>query len=260
MSVPSLDTLTAALGTTPFNWLVPGSVLVASLVGSVHCVSMCGPLVLAVASNRKRQVAYQAGRMISYVALGTVAGAFGEGVLGKVRVPWLSELSLIFIALTLIIMGYRTLTGRGMHMRLPAPLERGLQKLWMRLRLARLAPWASAGLTGLLTVFLPCGHLYGFAAGAMATGRWWAGALYMFAFWIGTLPALGFGAAWLRSLLNSGLKSAPRWAGVLLIVAGLFGVVTFAARLNALNEAGSGATHESHGMHEDSHPKAFRCH
>jgi hypothetical protein len=214
-----------------FTWLVPLSVLVASLVGSLHCASMCGPLILNVASDRRRLMAYHSGRGAAYILAGSLAGGFGQGVLDASRFPWLSQLSLAFIATTLLYMGARTLLGRGFHLRMPGPVDRLSRRLWQALRLAELPPWATALLTGVLTIFLPCGHLYGFLVGAMATGHWWAGAIFMAAFWLGTLPALAFGASWIRKLLRPGLSQAPRVTGLILIAAGLFGVVTFASRL-----------------------------
>lgn len=232
-----------------FTWLAPLSVLVASLIGSLHCVSMCGPLILNFASDRRRLFAYHSGRGISYLTAGALAGAFGQGVLETARFPWLSQLSLAFIALTLLFMGFRTLTGQGFHVKLPRIMNNASQYLWTRLRLSRWPAWITALSAGALTVFLPCGHLYGFLVGAMATGSWWRGAAFMAAFWLGTLPALAFGfafgAKWLRSTIAPWLEKAPRLAGVVLILAGLFGVATFASRLNA----DGGHHHSGNGHH-----------
>jgi sulfite exporter TauE/SafE len=217
-----------------FSWLTAGSVLVASLIGSIHCLSMCGPLILNLASNKQRLIAYHIGRGITYISAGALSGAFGQSVLNTTRHPWVSELSLAFIALILIFMGARTLSGNRLHLRLPRPIEILSRTLWSKLRLASLPTGITAFLGGALTILLPCGHLYGFLIGAMATGHWWTGALFMTAFWTGTLPALAFGASWLRSILTPSLEKAPRLTGSLLIVAGLLGLATFAARLNAI--------------------------
>lgn len=213
-------------------WLVPFSVLVSSLIGSLHCVSMCGPLALSFAGERKRLWGYQLGRLISYTSVGAIAGNFGNEVLKQTRLPWLSELSLAFIALTLIYMGIRTLRGQGFHLRFPSPLSQLSHRLWAQLPKANLPAWATSGLAGALTVFLPCGHLYGFFVGAMATGSALSGAIFMIAFWLGTVPALGWGARWVRQLLAPGLQKIPRLAGVLLIAAGLLSVGAFAARIS----------------------------
>src|SRR5574341_330023 len=64
------------------------------LVSSLHCVQMCGPVVLSYGINlsrtsAKRQLlahlSYNAGRIITYSALGAVAGLTGQtmGLVGK---------------------------------------------------------------------------------------------------------------------------------------------------------------------------------
>lgn len=238
---------------TTFTWLVPLSVLGASLMGSVHCASMCGPLALNFASDRPRLIAYQLGRMSSYTALGALGGALGEAALGATRQPWLAELSLLTIAVTLIALGWRTMRGRGFHLRFPSVVENALGKAWRALALARWPKGISSLLAGSLSILLPCGHLYGFAAGAVATGTWWSGAIFMFAFWLGTVPALGVGARLLRRFLEPGAKKAPRLAGGLLVFAGLVAILTFALRVP------SHASALSDDRSEPSRP-SFRCH
>ena len=62
--------------------LTAGFVL--GLAGSVHCVFMCGPLVLASASPEGRRasmvalVAHHGGRLIVYQALGIAAAGLGQ--------------------------------------------------------------------------------------------------------------------------------------------------------------------------------------
>ena len=67
--------------------------------------------------------------------------------------------------------------------------------------------WA-AGTVGLLSVFLPCGWLYGFAVVTAATQTLWGGVWVMTVFWLGTLPALSFAPIALRRLL---LPLQQRW-------------------------------------------------
>lgn len=233
--VPSLESLSVIDGVM---WIVPISVLVASLIGSPHCVMMCGPLVMNFASNRRRMIGYQLGRMISYTGAGALAGALGQSILSASRLPWVTSLSLGLIAIFLIITGYRTLIQKPLHLPLPQFMTRPLFKIWSRLRSSRAMPAdLTAGLAGLLTLFLPCGHLYGFLVGAMATGGATKGAAFMMAFWLGTVPALGFGASWLRKWLQPGLSKRPQWAGALLILAGFFSLYTFASNLKSLDHA-----------------------
>jgi uncharacterized protein len=60
------------------------------LAASLHCVQMCGPIVISYSVFLKRDMmlahlSYNAGRVITYSALGALAGAAGSGIgmLGK---------------------------------------------------------------------------------------------------------------------------------------------------------------------------------
>ena len=55
------------------------AVLVASVAGSLHCVGMCGGLMLAVSAPKKRWF-YHVGRGVSYATIGLLAGFLGSGL------------------------------------------------------------------------------------------------------------------------------------------------------------------------------------
>ena len=57
-------------------------VLVASIVGSVHCIAMCGPLVglHGGAKTLRLSLVHSLGRLTTYVVLGAVAGLIGSAV------------------------------------------------------------------------------------------------------------------------------------------------------------------------------------
>lgn len=258
MSVPSLDVVTQ----THVAWAVPLSVLIASFAASPHCAVMCGPLALNFARQRSSLIAYQLGRLLGYTTMGALAGALGESVLHLGRfAPLLSSLSLGFIGLSLLIMGWRTWKGRPLHMRLPALLGRLLSGMWSGLRRSHLPKNMTASLAGALTVFLPCGHLYAFLVGSVATGSALGGAVFMAAFWLGTVPALALGTSWIAKILKPGFQQRPGLAATLLVVAGLFSLLAFATRLPHLD-----AHLDAHLGHETQRPgsstesQAVRCH
>jgi hypothetical protein len=88
-------------------------------------------------------------------------------------------------------------------------------------------PKRSAVMLGLLSVFLPCGWLYTYVLAAIASRSATAGALILFLFWLGGLPALSVLPKYLeKSLAISNLKK-QRIAGLLLITAGLYSLVSF---------------------------------
>lgn len=217
----------------PFHdslWVIPLSVFVGGIIGSPHCMSMCGPIVINFANHRSRLFCYQLGRMLAYTVAGALVGGFGQALLGEDRPQWLSSLSLLLLALLLVVNGYRAISGKSMHLPVPEFLNKLSMKLWRNLRLSRLPQTLTASAAGILTVFLPCGHLYGFLLGAVATGSALKGAVFMFAFWLGSAPLLSVSGSWLQKILKPRIEGGQRWAGVLLVIAGLFSILTFGAK------------------------------
>ncbi len=181
-----------------------GAVIAASLLGSLHCAAMCGGFAALCGGARGAndrgvmgQVAYNGGRLLSYVALGALAGALAgqfdavaEGLWGVQRLAtWILVAALVLMALRELGLGARRadLVGVDDPDRRPGPLTR------LRARVVGLLRRPGAGpalAVGLLSAVLPCGWLWGFVAVAGTTGDPVAGALVMGVFWVGTLPAL----------------------------------------------------------------------
>lgn len=222
------------------NWLIPSAVILAGFIGSPHCASMCGPLVVNFAKSIGALALYQLGRLLSYLVLGAMAGAFGQKVFAASFPSWITSISLASITALLFINGINLFRNRSMHLpiRLPPKVSRLLASPW------RLVPTGQAKLAaftaGLVTVFLPCGHLYSFVAGAVAAGSTWRGAGFMLAFWLGSAPLLSVGAGFLNRLRHRSTRSAQRFAGVVFLLAGAYSVYAFALKPNprlALHDA-----------------------
>jgi uncharacterized protein len=210
------------------------AVLIASLVGSLHCIAMCGPLAAlhhgGSAAQRWRGVMlHQLGRMIGYSVLGALAGAAGKVVdlagaaLAVQRAAMVAAIAALAIwSGALALAALRRFRGSAV-----APVAsvtpaataslfgRGLVQLRTR-RPARRA----LGL-GLLNALLPCGWLWAFVTLAASTASPLTGAVTMIVFWLGTLPALLGVAAVAAPLL---VRLRPRWplvtAGLVLSLAG----------------------------------------
>jgi uncharacterized protein len=202
-----------------FPWL-PWAVLGASLIGSTHCVSMCGGLVMAVAKTRSSKVAYHLGRLTGYMSLGALGGLLGSQFMfaEKGFQPWqqlTSWIASLILGLGLLAMGVRVWRGGAPHFSiLPGNL------------FPRLFSWSkgSAAGAGLLTAFLPCGWLHTFVLGAVATQSPVRGALFLFMFWLGTLPALGLAPYLTERFLRPLSARAPRMAAIILITAGVVSI------------------------------------
>ncbi len=120
---------------------------------------------------------------------------------------------------------------RAVGVRLPqVPLPGLIQRLVLTGQRAAFAltPLPRALCVGLLTAFLPCGWLYLFASYAAGTGSPLWGALFMIAFWLGSVPALllaGVGVQTLARLLG---RRLPLVTALTIVV---FGVVTLVLRV-----------------------------
>lgn len=207
--------------------LVTASFL-AGLVGSPHCVGMCGGFAAA-CSGSARGAGWHLGRLASYAGLGAAAGTFG-GVLpgpGLVAAVVSSGLLIWFAA---------ALAGL---VREPSVRVPGLASLLRRASSG--SGRGSTVLLGLATGLLPCGLVYAALAFAVAAGHPVAGAAAMVAFGLGTLPALALLTAGVRRLTLRSL-GARRVLAAFVLVLGLYSV---AMRYPGA-EPGGGHTHASH--------------
>ncbi|HEY9840636.1 MAG TPA: sulfite exporter TauE/SafE family protein [Candidatus Obscuribacterales bacterium] len=200
-------------------YLIPVLVLVASLLGSTHCLGMCGGIVMALPPERKVHVAYHAGRLLGYLGLGAIAGAAGDWLLASSGL--LTTLSALLMATILIWSAIKVWRGQALHLQLPAWFSRLIQKpLGLALTGARRQGWLGLPV-GLLTMFLPCGWLYTFVLGALLTRNLWLGALFLFSFWLGTIPLLALGPSLVNSWLSRRSPAQRHWVAALFLLAGL---------------------------------------
>ncbi len=187
--------------------------LIAGLVGSPHCVGMCGGFASACATSGPNAAAYHTGRLLTYAALGALAGAFGDGV----PLP-ADALTAVSVALTAWFSA--SLAGLVPS---PAPTVPGLVAAATR---ALQRGGLAGGLAfGALTGLLPCGLVYSALGLAIAAGAPGAGAAAMVAFGLGTVPLLAGAAAGLRRLTARSL-AARRGLALLVFLAGLSSILS----------------------------------
>jgi sulfite exporter TauE/SafE len=206
-----------------------GAVFVASLLGSAHCAGMCTPFVCFYAGADARasgwgHLAYNGGRLVSYLILGAIAGAVGAGIQQVGYGVGISRAAGSVAGILMIVWGVvQLLVVRGIKVPTPTPLA-GAQR-WMAARLRDvkdLAPTARALTVGLLTTLLPCGWLYAFVITAAGTGSIPDAMLVMAVFWTGTLPmmvAIGVGIRRIAGPLRDRL---PVFSAIVLVVIGLY--------------------------------------
>ncbi|MEM9167637.1 MAG: sulfite exporter TauE/SafE family protein [Planctomycetota bacterium] len=206
-----------------------GAVLVAAIVGSLHCAGMCGAFV-ALAVGLDRQVsrtrllaAYNGGRLATYATIGLAAGTIGQLFDAGGTAVGLQRGAAWLAAATMIVMGAVAL-ARATGWRAPAiPVPAFCQRAFAAVARwsATLTPTRRALAIGLATGLLPCGWLYAFALLAAGTGHALTGALVMAAFWLGTTPVLvGIGAG-VRMIAGPIGRHAPAAMATVIIIMGV---------------------------------------
>lgn len=162
------------------------------LATSIHCAQMCGPLVLSysVASRPgpASHVFYNVGRILTYAALGAVAGAVGTAISAISGVAQ----TVVVVAGTLLIIAGVLTAGIIPNRQLVNIGGGGVSRVFTR-RVAPLlgSPRARSKLyLGLLLGLLPCGMVYAALFQAMGTGTAAGGAVSMAAFGLGTAASL----------------------------------------------------------------------
>ncbi len=193
------------------NTVAAGSAFVAGLLSAGHCFGMCGGIVGAFsvggAGRLRGLFAYNAGRILTYTALGALAGALGATLAGFLPPEVARRGGRLLAALFLVGLGLY-LAGRPQFLQ---PIERLGARLWRRIeplsrKLLQARGPGHALALGLVWGFLPCGLVYSMLAMASLAGGAVDGALVMLSFGAGTLPALfaaGFAASRLRGLAQS---------------------------------------------------------
>lgn len=206
-------------------------VLAGGLLGSSHCLGMCGPFALSLAAASRgagevwrRQLAYSAGRVFTYACAGAVAGWGGERLAHRLSPLVDAQAILSLIAGAFLV--WQGIVSAGWLRRgvggtsVGGCLSGGLLRPLLATTGLRSAFWA-----GMFTGFLPCGLVYAFLALAGSTGDVVEGLLTMAVFGVGTTPAMVLlGAS--GNLLSPARRFAVyRLAAICVIVAGLVSIV-----------------------------------
>jgi sulfite exporter TauE/SafE len=223
--------------------------LLAGLLGSAHCLGMCGGIsglfaLHSSARGLRRQLpmalAYNAGRLVSYTLLGFGAAAIGSRIAGLT--PAAAGPVRLVAGAVIILIGLQI----AFDIRMLGILERIGGVAWSRISplAGRLLPIDSLSRAlglGLLWGLLPCGLVYSVLLVATTSARAIDGAAIMLAFGIGTTPAMllsGLGAARLSQLMRD--RRTRLGAGLLIV---LLGILTLIMPITALMSPAPHAHH-----------------
>jgi|SRR5678815_2315335 len=205
-----------------WQFIITGLIL--GLIGSLHCVGMCGPLSLALPirflSKRGKAAAilfYQFGRVITYSALGLIFGLAGRKVYLAGFQQWFS---IVMGILILFLLVQYWIFRKRLQPRL-------LNSFYLAVQRAMTSTLKSNGITaylffGVANGFLPCGMVYMALAGALVTTEIHHSVLFMASFGTGTLPAMiavsFFGQVFSLKIRNSFRKIVPLVVSVMAVM------------------------------------------
>ncbi len=163
------------------------------LVGSLHCIGMCGPIAMALPLGRKswlnrtlEGLVYNTGRIFTYGVLGALFGLLGQGI----ELAGLQRWASIGIGAIMILSVLFPALFKG-RLKLEQFLFGYAGKMVGKFRkLFAINSFPSLLLIGLLNGLLPCGLVYVAVAGALNTNDITGGVLFMLVFGLGTLPVM----------------------------------------------------------------------
>lgn len=169
------------------------SALALGLLGSFHCVGMCGPIAFMLPvdrSNSFKKVSqitiYHFGRLLSYSIIGLIFGILGKGlyIFGLQQ-----QLSIIIgvLMILVVLIPYETFNKYNFSKPIYKIISRVKTALGKELKKKTPDTFLTIGF---LNGFLPCGLVYMAVFAAIATGSALQGSLYMFIFGLGTIPLM----------------------------------------------------------------------
>ena len=165
---------------------------ITGLMASLHCVGMCGPIMLALPLGKSSFVTtvfntlvYQLGRIFSYTVLGVIVGFTGD-ILTKVG---LSQKAIaIGMGIFLIIFALKQILGKGEFTLPNNPFSRKVNQLMGYF--FKNYTHNKIIFVGMLNGLLPCGMVYVALSTASVINTWQDSAMYMLIYGLGTVPLL----------------------------------------------------------------------
>ncbi len=201
------------------------------LLGSFHCIGMCGPIALALPvggnSLAERVVAaftYNSGRILTYSLFGVLFGIIGKTF---ALAGWQQGFSItigVLIVLSILVPGVLSSGTKitGFAYGFTSRIKKGMKNFFQQ------RTFFSFFFIGILNGLLPCGLVYLAVAGASATSGPAEGAAYMALFGAGTLPVMisvivagNFISVNIRNHIRKAMPYVILLIGVLFILRGL---------------------------------------
>lgn len=207
---------------------------VIGLLGSFHCIGMCGPITLALPGAGMKgwtfvvgRLLYNSGRILTYVFIGTIFGLLGS----RIAIYGLQQTLSITLGAIVIL---SVVLPRKIRQLIIGVL--GISNLFQKLKSAfgsqfRSKNKSSLLIIGLLNGFLPCGFVYIGVTGAAAVSGsgFYYGSLFMLMFGLGTLPVM-LGTSIVGNLISISLKRKISFALPVFVV--ILGIIFILRGMN----------------------------
>ena len=199
--------------------------LVTGLVGSLHCIGMCGPIAIALPLGNKSwgyktlgSLTYNIGRTLTYGVLGGLFGLLGKGI----QMAGLQQWASIIIGIAMIVSVIFPAIFKS-KVKIDQLLTGYASRLISQFkRLFKQSSISSLFVIGLLNGLLPCGLVYVAIAGAINTNDLLSGIGYMIIFGLGTIPVM-FVIPIAGNIIGTGIRRKLR--GVVSVFIVLLGVL-----------------------------------
>jgi len=204
------------------------SALIFGILGSFHCVGMCGPIAFMLPVSRDNSAKkllqiflYHFGRLFSYGIIGLAFGMLGKS-LNLFGIQQQLSIAAGILMIAVIVIPSRAFRKYNFS----RPLYKVIGKVKSSLGTALKKKTPDTFFTiGFLNGFLPCGLVYMAVFGAIASGGIVEGSLYMILFGMGTIPLMTT-AVYFSGMLNGIMRrKVQKMIPVFVVIVGLLFIV-----------------------------------
>ncbi|WP_299224596.1 sulfite exporter TauE/SafE family protein [uncultured Psychroserpens sp.] len=184
------------------------SAIILGLLGSFHCIGMCGPIAFMLPVDRNHtskkifQISiYHFGRLLAYSLIGLIFGLVGKSLyIFGIQQQLSIAIGVIMIIIVLIPNNVFNTYNFS------RPVFKLISKVKSTLGKALKRKTADTFLTiGFLNGFLPCGLIYMAVIASLATQNAIQSSIYMLLFGVGTIPLMTT-AVYIGKFLNTTIK------------------------------------------------------
>jgi len=219
-------------------------VFLGGLLGSAHCVGMCGPLALALGANQDRlrtnlgrQLLFSGGRICTY-GFGGALAAYGGIWLTQRSVSFVNAQAALAVVAGVVLVALGLSTAGLLPRIVPRRFAPSSCVAASSFKALLTAPSrTSAFLAGVFTGFIPCGLVYAFLAYAASAGNVLQGWATMVAFGAGTVPLMVLVGSGGTLLSISARSKLLKIAACCVVLTGLISVARGAGHLHFAADA-----------------------